>query len=64
MSTVEIVNARPNIITIKDNTVVCSLRINVKKPKSGLIVESLIEKATIPENPIKKTIGMIIKKKL
>ena len=51
VSTVEIVRARPSIIITNDNKVVCSLSNNEKKPRSGLIVES-IEKATNPVNPI------------
>ena len=51
VSTVEIVNAKPNIITNKDNNSVCSLSNNVKNPRSGLVVGS-IEKETIPVKPI------------
>ena len=36
---------------------------NVKKPKSGLVLESR-EKDTIPMKPIKQTIGIIIKKEI
>ena len=41
----------------------CSLSNNEKKPRSGLIDES-IEKATMPVKPIKKTIGIIIKNEI
>ena len=61
VSTVEIVKAKASIITNKDNSFVCSLSSNKKKPRSGLI-DGSIEKATIPAKPIKKTIGTIIKK--
>ena len=63
MSTVEIVNAIPSIITNKDKKIVCSLSNNEKNPRSGLVLGS-IEKATIPEKPINKTIGIIIKKEI
>ena len=61
VSTVEIVKARPNVTIIYENISVCSLNNNVKKPRSGLVLES-IENETIPAKPIKKTIGTIIKK--
>ena len=56
-----IVKARPKTITNKDNKVVFCLSNKEKKPRSGLIDES-IENATNPVKPIKKTIGTIIKK--
>ena len=51
VSTVEMVNAKPNIITTIESGTVCFFNNNVKKPRSGLVVGS-IEKATIPENPM------------
>ena len=63
VSTVEIVKASPKVTIIKDNISVCSLSNNVKKPRSGLVPES-IENETIPAKPIKKTIGTIIKKEM
>ena len=47
-------------ITITDNIKVCSFSSNEKKAKSGTTVE-LIDTATKPLKPIKKTIGIIIK---
>ena len=61
VSTVEIVKARPKVTIISDNISVWSLNNNIKKPRSGLAVE-FIENETIPAKPIKKTIGIIIKK--
>ena len=46
-----------------DNISVCSFNNRVKNPKSGLLFGS-IENETIPAKPIKKTIGMIIKKEI
>ena len=43
--------------------IIRALSNNEKKPRSGLLLGS-IEKATIPEKPIKKTIGIIIKKEM
>ena len=63
LSTVEIVNASPRIIIIKDNISVWSFNNKLKKPKSGLI-DGSIENETIPIKPIKKTIGTIIKKEI
>ena len=51
VSTVEIVKDKPSITINKDINVVCFLSNNEKKPRSGLIFES-IEKATIPAKPI------------
>jgi hypothetical protein len=51
VSTVEIVNAKPSIITNKDNNSDCYLSNKLKNPRSGLVVGS-IEKETIPVNPI------------
>ena len=47
-------------ITITDNIKVCSFNNNAKKAKSGKTLE-LIDTATKPLKPIKKTIGIIIK---
>ena len=63
VSTVEIVKANPSVTTIRDNISVCSFNNNVKKPRSGLLVES-IENETIPVKPINKTIGIMIKKEI
>ena len=41
VSTVEIVKARPKVTIISDNISVCSLNNNVKKPRSGLALESI-----------------------
>ena len=49
--------------TIIDKISVCSFNSRVKNPKSGLLFGS-IENETIPAKPIKKTIGMIIKKEI
>ena len=51
VSTVEIVNAKPNTITNNDNNSFCSLSNNIKNPRSGLLVGS-IEEATIPVKPM------------
>ena len=51
VSNVEIVKDKPSITINKDNSVVCYLSNNEKKPRSGLILGS-IEKATIPVKPI------------
>ena len=51
VSTVEIVKAKPNTITNRDNNSFCSLSNNIKNPGSGLVVGSN-EKATIPVKPI------------
>ena len=61
VSTVEIVKANAKIIINKEMYFVFSFNKSVKNPKSGIIFE-FIEMATKPENPIKKTIGIIIKK--
>ena len=50
-------------ITITDNIKVCSFNNNEKKAKSGTTVE-LIDTATKPLKPIKKTIGIIIKNEM
>ena len=60
VSTVEIVNAKPKVTIINDKNSVCSLSSNEKKPKSGITFAST-EIATRPENPIKKTMGIMIK---
>ena len=61
VSTVEIVRAKPKIIIIIDNIYDCSLSSNEKYPRSGLTFGST-EIATMPEKPIKNTMGTIIKK--
>ena len=48
---------------IKDSISVCSFNNKVKNPKSAL-AEGSIENDTIPIKPIKKTIGIIIKKEM
>jgi hypothetical protein len=63
VSTVEIVKANPRTIIRNDNNSVCSFNNRVKNPRSGRLVES-IENETIPEKPIKKTIGIMIKKEI
>ena len=63
VSTVEMVKANPSVIIINDNNSVCSFSNSEKKPRSGLALGS-IENETIPANPIKKTIGTIIKKEM
>ena len=63
VSTVLIVSDKPNIIIINDKNSVWSLKSNEKNPKSGTTLGST-DIATRPQNPIKKTIGIITKNEI